>query len=276
MQLDSILARKTAPPKAPDNFEIKLADDDDWENPDSSLSDEAIDGLTFGIEYCNAKNEHSRRRITLKNRNNYYLYAFCHERHATRCFAIDRVQSIILLQTGEVIENVKAFIDTLDVAQKTQTSHERKSKYGPKAEDKPETDRAMGRVRDGARILMWFARCDGEVPSEEIEAIMEHYCYSRCEETEGRTALAKYDKDYMRRYVSLQYPDSQTLKACIDRIVNSDSEDHIALLKTAIQKVIDADGRLTAEEVEASLYFGEIFSEAGQAQQQTIWQKLGL
>jgi|OM-RGC.v1.028067478 hypothetical protein len=121
---------------------------------------------------------------------------------------------------------------------------------------------------------MWFARSDGEVPPEEIDAIMEHYCYPRCEESDRRTRLKKYDKDYMRRYVSLQYPDTETLKSCIQRIINADLEEHKYLLKNAIQKVIDADYRLAPEEIEASLYFSEIFSDAEDARHETIWGNL--
>jgi WYL domain len=57
-------------------------------------------GVTFAIEYADARNNVTTRRITLRelyrsDDGALYLHSFCHERQALRSFRFDRVQSVI-------------------------------------------------------------------------------------------------------------------------------------------------------------------------------------
>jgi hypothetical protein len=106
------------------------------------------------IQYVDATGAPSARRIICRSISGYgqpeTVTAFCYERHAHRTFRIDRIQELVCLETGEVLDPMQHFNQlwmhgALKVSDKTLT--------------------------DIGRILVFMARCDGEFHPLEVESI---------------------------------------------------------------------------------------------------------
>jgi len=101
----------------PDNIklDIFISEDENVAFDNRVEYSEAISLNTlFLIEYIDAKNNISKRRITIKKlvetKNDYLLYSYCHERKSIRSFKLSRIQELVDIETGEIIENPENFI----------------------------------------------------------------------------------------------------------------------------------------------------------------------
>src|SRR5690606_40885570 len=101
----------------PDNIklDIFISEDENVAFDNRVEYSEAISLNTlFLIEYIDAKNNISKRRITIKKlvetKNDYLLYSYCHERKSIRSFKLSRIQELVDIETGEIIENPENYI----------------------------------------------------------------------------------------------------------------------------------------------------------------------
>jgi len=197
-----------------------------------ALTGARIAGLTFGIEYQSAGDEITRRRITLRRVDRVadgilHLMAFCHEAGALRTFRSDRIRHVFDWQTGEVLEDASAYVVYLgSLADATRS---------PDAENR----RALDRVRDSLRILMFCARVDGRVhPAEAAE--VRRFCVFACEEI--RPAIREYDVRKLEDYAARLYPDADTFGAAAKRLIKRNWRPLILETLKAAERVILADG----------------------------------
>lgn len=210
------------PPPLPGGRQVRLTAVDDPEFvPETTVRD--VVGCAFGLVYVDAKDDESERRITVRHLSRQgrelYVGAYCHERQAPRLFRVDRMVTLIDLQTGEVIDRPQAWIEELLAAD-------------------PTAD-ALMRARYGINVLAAMARCDGRFHADERDIIVDYV-----------KATAEYDRriseERARQYVAKVWPDER----CFQRSAKSfrKSPDEVRPLLRYVRKVVDCDGRLTDEE----------------------------
>lgn len=239
--LKSFIEKRQTPPPVPVSLTIVVPLEDAQEETTSAAaaSNTESAGLTFGIDYEDAKGDESRRRITIKSKNKTHINAYCHERRAPRMFKIENISAIYDLATGEIIEDVGEYLHRVDVIDNGKSARP------------PEHAKAMGKIRDGARILMWFARCDGVVHPKEFAAVMEF-----CEE---HTCGHDCDREAMKLWVSQLYPDWSTVQKAIRTI--SKGETRLKLLQKYLGRVLNADEEFDDAEFRALADFQAILED---------------
>lgn len=217
-------------PSAPASFIVQV-DGGEADNSAPDGGEEVLDvvGLALGIVYVGSSGEETRRRITVRSlvsRGNVLLLnAFCHEREAVRQFRADRIEELVVLSTGEVIEDVTAFFDSL-------------SGRDPTAE-------ALSGCRHALQVLTFLARCDGHLHPDEQEEIVDYVLSSAPDPTQ-------VDEGRVRRHVAALYPDPLTYSRAL-RAIRFGGGGEIRRLSRYIRRVLDADGLLHEAEFEAAL-----------------------
>lgn len=181
------------------------------------------------MRYVDTQGEVSDRRIVCRAIEGYgraeTIAAYCCERKASRRFRIDRIEELICLESGEVIDPVPHF--------------EMMRLHGAlKVLDKS--------LSDIGRILVFMAKCDGAVHPLEIDAVHEGM---------GKYVL-RYggdDEDLARalKNIGKIAPDGEDLVKSLDRVGRHPERKQVSrLLLDCIGKVTMADGHVHADELE--------------------------
>jgi hypothetical protein len=216
--------------------DIKRVDDDLW-------------GVTFAIEYIDAKGDSSHRRVTLhdiyvSDAGVIYLSCLCHERKAKRTFRFDRVQSIIDMD-GVIHEPQVFFTNELCVSlPMADAAHNtpKRERDTPKAKPpRPAEKPGMAQrraARDGLRVLVALARSDGLLHPEEVEVNLQYIGHKA-----ERAGLPMTEEDCvaLTGYLRRQYPSSEVLEECLGRLEQESVEEQQLLVRSAIA-LMDADG----------------------------------
>lgn len=181
------------------------------------------------IRYQDAKGEASARRIICRRIEGYgkaeTIAAYCCERKAPRQFRIDRIEELVCLDTGEVLDPMQHFEalrlhGALTVVDKS--------------------------LNDFARSLVFMARCDGHVHPLEVESVeraIERYIvrfggddrmYEQAVRNAGRIA-----------------PDGEDLVTSLKRLGQHPQARELGrLMLSSVAEVTAADGELHADEIE--------------------------
>lgn len=213
-------------------------------------------GLAFLLDYVDAKGDSSRRRITVQaieaRYGQSYIRAFCHERRASRSFRADRIRSITDLRDGQTYDDALAYLRHLAGDRVPSTA----GQQPPDGQD-----RAFGRCRDGIRILMFLARCDGHVHPRELD-IVRDYCRDRTENE--RWGKLNYELAHLIEYASRQVPDAETFRRCLERIVEAaDTGEHVRTIVSHAYAMAGADGVLNPSEKAFLAELRSIMSDGG-------------
>ncbi|WP_292959671.1 TerB family tellurite resistance protein [Novosphingobium sp. UBA1939] len=181
------------------------------------------------IRYTDAQGEMSERRIVCRSIEGYgkaeTVNAWCCERKASRSFRIDRMAELVCLETGEVLDPIQHF--------------EQLRLHGAlKVKDKS--------LNDFGRILVFMARCDGEVHPLEAESV---------DEALERYILRFGGDDRMlasaQANIGKIAPDGDDFVASLDRIQHHPEARSLSrLLLDCVSNVASADGELHPSEVE--------------------------
>jgi hypothetical protein len=223
---------------------------------------DTIAGLALLIEYVDASGRRSRRRITCRSvqeseEGSLYLQAHCHERNALRHFRLDRIENVTDLRTGEIHDNATEFvrkIESFELFSDATLSNDNSELI------ERDRKRAYGRCRDGIRILVFLARCDGDYHQNE-RAIIADYIRSRCNGY-GEMEALEYDVEELLRYADRQYPNTQLFGKAIRRIAEAGvTGRHIRLLLDHTAQLIDADGEISPEEFEFAVELKNLIGE---------------
>lgn len=240
-----LLARGSRLNSAPRRLEpIILPDVDEISEPDFVLCAEHLsaEGVGYVIAYTDEAEQLSVRRISAKRvlestQGKIYIRGYCFERQEPRCFKLEFISRLMDAETGELIDDPhEHFIDRLndDMAA---------------AQEQRAWTMANKRVKDGARILVFLARCDGQFSLEEREPIR-RYIRKCCEEAIG-DEIEPEKLDRLMDWAVKQAPDYSLFAECVHKIwAPRASKWHQNLIMAGIRDVLDADGVLANEEVE--------------------------
>lgn len=181
------------------------------------------------MRYVDTHGEVSERRFVCRSIEGYgcaeTIAAYCCERQGNRRFRIDRIEELMCLVTGEIIDPVPHF--------------EQLRLHGAvKVLDKT--------LSDLGRILVFMSRCDGEVHPLEVAAVHEGM---------GKYVL-RYggsDADLARalKNICKIAPDGDDLVTSLERVGRHPESKQISrLILDCIGKVTMADGEIHADELE--------------------------
>lgn len=191
-----------------------------------------LDGVTIGLIYVDAKGDNSTRLVSLKQLwrgdTGSYVTGYCYLRSAMRQFRIDRIQSVVEPETGEILCSGDEYFDQLSSASQN-----------------PLRLRVWDEVKDGLRILSAFATVDDRLYKNEVLTIL-HYA-------KARAAKHGYEFDSVElktieRIIKSLRPTADCAKEALFRIRKS--KDHAIDILNSIKATCLADGKLNNEEIE--------------------------
>jgi hypothetical protein len=209
-----------------------------------------VRGTTIGIEYIDAGDRKSCRRITIIDLyrtadGTAYLRSHCHETDATRTFRLDRIQKIIDLD-GIPYEPHAFFREQLRVTIESIERRRRPLNFDPGAAQKKA---AAG----GARILAVLARSDGMMHSAEAEVIVDYM-----EEKSARLGIytTEEDREALTAHVKRMRPTPNMIRSFLLDLEQADIADKHLFLQSAMA-LIRADGKIAQDELRLLAALGE-------------------
>lgn len=202
------------------------------------------EGQTFGIEYTNAKNEPSRRLITVRKITmgtvSPLLNAFCHNSRRFKCFRIDRIQTIFDLD-GEVFETNLFLQENFGMGESYSTLSE--TEISPQNQNST-WSQLRNCCAHPARLLAALALSDGIMVEAEIdEAVRYLNLYS---DRNGHCASDQEIKQLINYFKRIRPSESDIVKSL--RYISSLSEREITLFVKTGMRIIAADQIITDEE----------------------------
>lgn len=219
-----------AKPPSDEGFTSRLPHADvgvDADENEHFLDEGDLQGQSFQIEYHDSAGEISHRRITVRKlertADGYLcLKAFCWERQAARAFRVDRILACRRLSDAAPIKNAAEF-------------------FGQYIHDGIDTSATilMNQVRPGLRVLLYLARCDGNVHPAERD-VMRKYVMAH---SSGQINWAPVET-----FIDSQHPDRQLARSMLKAAFAERAR--AARLLTAAKQLVDADGRVAPEEVD--------------------------
>ncbi|GBF44408.1 tellurite resistance protein TehB [Leptospira ellinghausenii] len=200
---------------------ISLPEQDNWETDYLIEEENAIPvNLLTLIEYVDAKNQYSKRRITIKRMvpwaNEYALLAFCHERQSHRTFKLSGIKSMCDLETGELITDPYNYL-----VQRFQDSPLGKwTKF-------------LSEFEKEILILVFVAKVDGRMTARERKIIFE-YANQRAQddldfntvdiEIKNLYCDLKEFNQYLNKTKSLTESEKNSFIATLDSIIKADKK----------------------------------------------------
>lgn len=186
-------------------------------------------GNVYGLTYCDANGEESRRRIGISHvdyaGDTFYVGAFCFERQAYRTFRVDRMMELINLRTGEVHDSAMKWCRGLIAT--------------------GSAEEMMRICIHDLNILGLVARCDGHLHEQEVAFMVEHVL-----DVLGYPSNANVEA--MSKVADAIYPDEKRLEKSLWAVRRASTEAKRRLLSSA-RRIIDADKVLADAEFDVAL-----------------------
>lgn len=215
------IAGKRVVPSIPPNRSVLLEGTDE---PGRSDRRNGISALGLFIEYRDAQGALSARRIVCRHYDPSagMFTAWCFEREALRDFRLDRIVSAACTETGELFD-LTELIAALRVR------------------GLPVRNVGLNLV---LRLLTFLMRCDGVHPSE--PAVLEHAVTSYALRFDGDDRMV----DDALRLANTMAPDAgDFLRGLRWMGLRPDGPRLASFLRNQARAIVDADGRLSEEEV---------------------------
>lgn len=237
-----------SPPEVPgfSNAQVQLPTTDADESVAPNTADNAERALStlLVIRYCDAKGNFSRRRITLRRitprEGDLMMAAYCHERRAPRHFLASRVVECIDASTGEVFNDVRAYLANHVLFD---------ADIGAQRERGTRT--ALRRHRTDLAALIYLARSDGHLHEGEADLVVEYI---------ERIAEEPVDRTLIFRHLARLYPDWESCNDALHDIADR-SPEQLQCFVDVVGRMLDVDGRVSEEEVEFLHDLQTVFSD---------------
>ena len=237
---------KRKPPKFGAGFVPDVSKDQDGKDLSQNSYKGSSDllGLTFGIGYIDAEDNQSNRRITILklhkiDSEKLGFVARCHETHKVKLFELARITLVTDWINGEEFSNLEEYFKT--------TFHSDLKNLLSASFD------PFKACRPGLTFLSAIAHSDGRLIEEEIDEIA-IYCDQVCR----GLGLVLTDKqaEGLRNAVIRFSPDKEAIEESIEHFKNNEAE--ARLLETHANRLMNADGVQTPEEIALILKFKDV------------------
>jgi uncharacterized tellurite resistance protein B-like protein len=178
-----------------------------------------VQGLIYEIKYEDAEGDTTTRTISIKNASSIIL-AYCYMRRAPRHFRLDRISSATCMATGEVFESPLSFYEHLKQENNAIQTH-------------------LDGTTDILTVLVAIARADRRFLDCEKQIIFEHLQQNR--------NFPDDHKDWLFTYLDSIRPSPESFLTAVE---NTTRNQQITSIADLAQKIAEADGKVTAKEVE--------------------------
>ena len=213
-----------------------------------------LEPMFLVIDYCDAANNHSRRRITTRwvdrRGSNVFLGAICHERKAARTFRIDRIEGVI--DDDGVVEDATHFFNSLlvDEIGYATPAKQKKPKNGGVRSGASTYTLMRREMKPALVVLAAAARADSLLHPEEVDRIMQYSeteANHLCESGVVADIPSIDDLDKLGRLIGRLRPTQEDLDEAL-RVIVTWPEDRWKRLFKSLCRVVEADGIIVEEE----------------------------
>lgn len=193
------------------------------------------------IRYKDSKGETSERVVDVRECDTWapdgYLNGFCRMRGAIRTFRLDRIESAIDIETGELIQNLNDYAD-------------KKYEESPIAA----VDKLFEDHFDALRVLFYVAKADGKFTAKEKDIYLDY-----CQKVHPDERLNTKVIDSALKWVNI--PTRHTYKVICGKLAKADDLQKSAIMEAA--EAMIATQKTVSEEEKAAIEYMKKRFEAG-------------
>lgn len=215
------------------NFEEANPDKDAWEGAFWDALNPTPVQARLEFSYTDGDGKRTHRAVNVREFDTGLyggmLIGHCNLRHATRTFRYDSMTNCVDTDTGEVIENISAYL---------------RAKYD--ASPEATMDKLFSNHSDILRALLFLGKADGRLTKKERDAILEYVKAITSDERLNDVMLKQVFRD-------IEIPTLLAFKQCCGRIAKNYTGDHKLLVETA-KRMVATEKKVSPLEQEALDY----------------------
>lgn len=221
----------TLPESAPENVREHLKGD---------VLEDAV-SVRARVHYTSLSGKEQNREVIIrrliKSGRFFFLEAFCTEINEARLIKVDQILSIEDLASRRVYDDPVVFIQKRLGMEMPELPARSQQKEDVPLDDELLT--AMRLTRAEMTALMFFARADRELSSQEVDTII-RYVHQRC-------LHLSFKDSGLRDYLMTLAPDPESFNAAIHQIVTKEAW-ILQMFIEYMMRLIARDGKITKEE----------------------------
>jgi tellurite resistance protein len=219
-------------------------DKDEWEGSFWEVAQPLPAKARLRLNYTDGAGRKTERTVDVRQFGavgpNTLLIGHCNMRNATRTFRSDRIESCVDEETGEVISDVRTYLQT---------------KYD-QSPDRTK-DQLLEGEYDTLRVLLYVGKADGQLRAAE-KAVIRDTCVAIT--NDSRLTVDNIDE----LLASMDVPTLQAFKLAVGRLAKRDQAAQ-ALVMTAAEKIVATQKTVHQAEQEALDYMKKRFSNGANA-----------
>lgn len=213
-------------------------DKDEWEGSFWEVAQPLPAKARLRIKYTDGAGRKTERTVDVRQFGamgpSTLLIGHCHMRDATRTFRTDRIESCVDEETGEVISDVRAYLQ---------------QKYD-ESPDKTK-DLLLEGEYDTLRVLLYIGKADGQLRAAE-KAVIRDTCIAITNDSRLT------ERTIEELFVNMEVPTLQAFKLAVGRIAKRDSSSRTVVM-TAAEKMVATQKTVHQAEQEALDYMRKRF-----------------
>lgn len=219
-------------------------DKDEWEGSFWEVTQPLPAKARLRLKYTDGAGRKSERTVDVRHFGlmgpNTLLIGHCNMRDATRTFRSDRIESCLDEETGEVVTDVRSYLQ---------------AKYDQSADRTK--DLLLEGEYDTLRVLLYVGKADGQLRAAEKAVIRE-----TCIAITNDSRLT--DSTIEELFVSMDVPTLQAFKLAVGRLAKRDKAAQ-AVVMTAAEKMVATQKAVHQAEQEALDYMKKRFANGASA-----------
>jgi len=217
---------------------------DEWEGSFWEVTQPLPAKAKLRLKYTDGAGRKTERTVDVRQfgsiGSNTLLIGHCHMRDATRTFRSDRIESCIDEETGEVVTDLRAYL---------QTNYDQ-------SPDRTK-DLLIEGEYDTLRVLLYVGKADGQLRAAE-KAVIRETCIAIT--NDSRLTDSTIDE----LFVNMDVPTLQAFKLAVGRIAKRDKATQ-AVVMTAAEKMVATQKAVHQAEQEALDYMKKRFANGASA-----------
>ena len=211
-------------------------DSDSWEGGIWDAPNPHKLSVKLRIDYTDAKRQNTTRTVNVREFDDTLyggiLMGFCELREAHRTFRFDRIRSCVDMGTGEIIDDVRGYLNHL-----YDTSPDRT------------TDLLVSDYIDALKVIYYVAKADGQYRKAEKEVVTK---YVQLLVRDSRITTEMIDSALK----GIPVPSIQSFKLAVGRIVKG-GQINPSLLEQCCKDIVSTQGTIHPSEQEALDYIAK-------------------
>ena len=192
------------------------------------------------MKYTDGAGKKSERSVDVKQfgaiGTSTLLIGHCHMRDATRTFRVDRIETCVDEETGQVVNDVRAYLECKYAESPNRTK-----------------DQLVADEFDTLRILLFVGKADGQLRAAEKEVIRD-----TCIAISNDTRLTVQTIEGL--FNEMDVPTLQAFKLGVGRLAKRDQSSK-AIVAAAVERIISTQTTIHSAEQEALDYIKKRFAE---------------